>query len=152
MSCWNMQSLEKRSPETPGETKAQEGRGRSKEHRDLGQKWEDESLVIVLPLACKPLWGFGFFICNEGVGLRLLWALTSYNFVILINPWMLGAGNLATRSSFWCSLSPIWSNSHKSTSWKDVWGKKTKAFETEAQGWGRGMEIVSSVFDMLCSR
>lgn len=52
----------------------------------------------------------GFFICNEGVGPRSLLALTNYNFVILINPWMSGAGNLAAPSGFWCTSSPVWSN------------------------------------------
>lgn len=53
--------------------------------------------MIAPPLVlCKSLWEFGFFICNEGVAPQLLPAMTSYNFVIVINPWMLGAGNLAT--------------------------------------------------------
>lgn len=52
--------------------------------------------MIVLPLVfVNPYWEFGFFIYNERVGAKLLPVLTSYNFVKWINPWILGAGNLA---------------------------------------------------------
>lgn len=71
--------------------------------------------------SCKSLCGFGFFICDEGVGLRLLWMLTSYNFVIPINSRLLGAGNLATRSSFWRPSTP-----YELTLIKDLWRKREK--------------------------
>lgn len=67
------------------------------ETRPRARRWE--SCDGSASSSCKSLWGFGFFICSEGVWPRSLPALTFYHLVILINPQIPGAENLATGTA-----------------------------------------------------